>query len=550
MGDLAPDQFMCAYCQVQANQRCTGCHETFYCSREHQKLHWKKHKNHCCAFKACTSNLEMGRYIIATRDLKPGELILTESPIVIGPQAVTPPVCLACYKPVNGSYICSRCGWPMCNEACSTSPNHKPECEMTLARGHPMKIDIGNAAKPFPLYETVAIMRCLSLKITSPEKYKALLALEPHTEERKRNGRYDRDRAAMVRVFRQFFALPKEDYSDDEILHICGILFVNAHELPVTFTPTQAIYKNASLVEHSCINNASKHFDMNTNVQIRAAVHIRKGDHISIMYSDPMWGTANRQQHLQETKYFTCTCQRCSDPTELGTEFSSLRCPNSCTGYLSAVSPTASDDDGSSSLWECNVCKKSEVAGGYVDKVIRSIGEELVRLERGVPEACQNFIKKHSQNLHPNHYYLMDVKLALSQMIGQQANTLNELSEKDLVYKQKLCMEILGVANVISPGISRLRGVIMYELQSTLAAYARRKFSSGEISVDHLKNILKEVRKYLKECIQIFSFEPTCIQEGRLAAIARLDLVELETFVDSVEKTSSVAAVEGMASLS
>ena len=46
----------------------------------------------------------------------------------------------------------------------------------------------------------------------------------------------------------------------------------------------------------------------------------------------------------------------------------------------------------------------------------------------------------------------MDVKLALCQMIGQQATTLNELNEKDLVYKQKLCMEILGVANTISPG--------------------------------------------------------------------------------------------------
>ena len=55
----------------------------------------------------------------------------------------------------------------------------------------------------------------------------------------------------------------------------------------------------------------------------------------------------------------------------------------------------------------------------------------------------------------------------------------------------------------------------------------------------------QEVRKYLKECIQIFSFEPTCIQEGRLAAIARLDLVELETFVDSVDKSSSVAATAG-----
>ena len=55
-------------------------------------------------------------------------------------------------------------------------------------------------------------------------------------------------------------------------------------------------------------------------------------------------------------------------------------------------------------------------------------------------------------------------------------------------------------------GISRLRGVIMYELQSTLAAYARRKFSSGEISVDHLKNILKVsiildiLKLYLRTC--------------------------------------------------
>ena len=40
-------------------------------------------------------------------------------------------------------------------------------------------------------------------------------------------------------------------------------------------------------------------------------------------------------------------------------------------------------------------------------------------------------------------------------------------------------------------GISRLRGVVMYELQSTLSTYAKRKYSSGEISVEHLKNILK-----------------------------------------------------------
>ena len=103
--------------------------------------------------------------------------------------------------------------------------------------------------------------------------------------------------------------------------------------------------------------------------------------------------------------------------------------------------------------WECNSCKKTEPAN-YVNAVIRSIGEEIVRLERGSPEACQSFVRKHSQNLHPNHYYLMDVKLALCQMIGGQGSgiDLHDLHEKDIVQKQKLCMEILNVANKISPG--------------------------------------------------------------------------------------------------
>jgi hypothetical protein len=38
--------------------------------------------------------------------------------------------------------------------------------------------------------------------------------------------------------------------------------------------------------------------------------------------------------------------------------------------------------------------------------LLQSIGEELVMLEKGSIEACQAFIRKHSQNLHPNHYYL------------------------------------------------------------------------------------------------------------------------------------------------
>lgn len=40
----------------------------------------------------------MGRYLISARNLKAGEVVLTEKPIVIGPCGE--PVCLGCYVPI------------------------------------------------------------------------------------------------------------------------------------------------------------------------------------------------------------------------------------------------------------------------------------------------------------------------------------------------------------------------------------------------------------------------------------------------------------------
>ena len=163
----------------------------------------------------------------------------------------------------------------MCAEACTAAASHQAECALTRARGSPINIEIKNSAKPFPLYEAVAILRCMSLKTTGPDKYKALFELEGHIEERKRTGRLDKDKATMLRVLRHFFQISATDFSDDEILHICGILFVNGHEIPVTNPPCQAIYCSASLVEHSCVNNASKHFDMNCNIQVKVQLYER-----------------------------------------------------------------------------------------------------------------------------------------------------------------------------------------------------------------------------------------------------------------------------------
>lgn len=50
-------------------------------------------------------------------------------------------------------------------------------------------------------------------------------------------------------------------------------------------------------------------------------------------YTYTLSGTSARQSHLKLGKYFTCHCERCLDPTELQTYFSSLIC-NKCNGGL------------------------------------------------------------------------------------------------------------------------------------------------------------------------------------------------------------------------
>lgn len=77
----------------------------------------------------------------------------------------------------------------MCSDTCAGSVTHQPECALTRQRGSPISLDIKNNSKPYPLYEVVAILRCMSLKTTDPDKYKSLFELEGHKEERKRSGR-------------------------------------------------------------------------------------------------------------------------------------------------------------------------------------------------------------------------------------------------------------------------------------------------------------------------------------------------------------------------
>lgn len=40
----------CLICKKLSSLKCSKCREAFYCSAEHQRLHWKQHKLNCLAF--------------------------------------------------------------------------------------------------------------------------------------------------------------------------------------------------------------------------------------------------------------------------------------------------------------------------------------------------------------------------------------------------------------------------------------------------------------------------------------------------------------------
>merc|ERR1711953_774810 len=105
----------CAVCDKLAKSFCSICKHVFYCSRDCQRKHWNTHKEDCKSLAKLPYRIErnekLGRFLVSTTDLKPGQLIFNELPMIIGPRQLTKPVCLGCHielKDPKKVYKCSR----------------------------------------------------------------------------------------------------------------------------------------------------------------------------------------------------------------------------------------------------------------------------------------------------------------------------------------------------------------------------------------------------------------------------------------------------------
>lgn len=134
----------------------------------------------------------VGRFAQAIRDIKCGEIILRERPLLVGPKIISTPICLGCNrslspqdiivpgknrksKPqiVRNYFKCSKCKWPLCGEACEKSTAHTAECALMAEKKFQCSIEYNadDENKKESAYCAILPLRCLLLSKIDPKGY-------------------------------------------------------------------------------------------------------------------------------------------------------------------------------------------------------------------------------------------------------------------------------------------------------------------------------------------------------------------------------------------
>ena len=206
--------FLCQRSIDASKWKCQKC-GLKACSQDHLLAHIGEEQKLCLPFKVESSKAE-GRFLVATRDIESGELILKDKPLVTGPATNTRPVCLGCHVMLRqDQYVpCPGCSMPMCSALCAGYHSQR-ECKL-LEKLQIKDIDFEKENLVYPL---VFAMRCLFLKGTDKER-KLHSLMSGNTD-----GINDAFKSEVIQTVKQ---LTENTASEKDILHILGIKKVNA----------------------------------------------------------------------------------------------------------------------------------------------------------------------------------------------------------------------------------------------------------------------------------------------------------------------------------
>ena len=453
--------------------------------------------------------------MVASRDIEPGELIYKEEPVAMGPNHTTLPCCLDCMRTSEpGGYTCPNCGLPVCEEMCAYGEEHSKEC-LIFSKVEP-KLKVEKFTEPDTTYWCITAVRLLVLRDCDPLKYGMISRMMDHNvEHAKRKDNWQLYKEHVVDFLRKRCGL-KHKFSEAEIFHVLGVLDVNSVRINAgqpQMSLGHGLYAMTALMSHSCIANSKTVLHSDYTCECFATTAIQKGEEITKQYVTPLETTTMRRSKLKSGWYFDCQCLRCADPTENEAYTSATRCLKCQNGIILPKNPL---DSGSQ--WCCDLCPHSST-GDAVDKLNQYF---LAKLDNpvvsGSVDAMEDVLEKASKLLHGNHYVLTLLRIKLNAAYNRLAGKMieeQEEADRDAgveqqvrqipteVYmrRKELLDDIHRVIELVEPGLSRRRGLSLFETSTCHLQLGKQLYEAKRFSKSDFLMLLNAEIAQLKECL-------------------------------------------------
>jgi len=476
----------------------------------------------------------VGRYIVASRDIKPGENIFSDKPACIGPDNSSKPLCLGCFRKVSGIYKCPRCNWPMCQPSCTTSPYHVDECALFRKRG--AKITIPWYDKPCTYYDAILPLRVLLLKYSNPKVYELVNLLMDH------NDMLDeatvKRRQTLVDFLRKSCKLA-QDFSNEEVHKVLGILSVNSFVVhdggsDEANSDLIGLYPWTSLMSHHCTANTKITTREDFSYVCTSTVLIPAGEEIVTNYHHyhyQFYGTPYRRSDLKGTWSFECICKRCQDPTENETYVSAVICNTCKGGRLLPIKPLNFKSD-----YGCDTCS-AEYRHEIINAKLAKFEQHIEDTKSNEPEEFEKLLNKMSTIFHENHYWILDVKRRLIDIYGNKDGfELYKLPKELLEKKVDYCKHLLKVAQSLCPGPSEMRGYLLFECVGARLRLAQWHWIRMKITTPIYLEQLLEIKADLTEVAEILGPIRKDSDEGQMGIKAKAELKTLSKLIDEMSE--------------
>jgi len=490
----------------------------------------------------------VGRYLVATRDLEPMELVLSDLAAASGPLHEDTVVCLGCLKALSlpsadsAIAICQDCGLPFCSTTCQDDVIHKAqECALFLQRR--IKFDNVDQASRHPLYKVILILRLLLIRDTNPKKWTDISQLMDHREDRLQDRvTWDALKVEIVDYLLKELKLG-DLFTEDEVQKCIGTVRINAIRSTEYHDRGRyrGVFPRMALLSNACFCNSrvisTNREGLTPTMDIRTQIHVKE---LNFSYNHLMMGRLSRRESFRQGWFFDCKCSRCCDATEMGSFLNALLCPLCPANERGTVLPI--DPLDYDSLWRCD---REKCLFRLTTKEVASMEDESQRLMDQTPlpgnslvDFYEGLLLQLSSQFHPHHYLLMKIK---SNLISQYGNVpkyhYSKLSTELVERKLRLCQEFLDVFGRVDPGqATDWWAVTQLEAIGAKAVLLQRDLESGKIPASAFKEaLIGECQQGLGDVIRVLELEQLgtyCHSQALKAKKLLTEMNDVIRFVD------------------